>query len=220
MMRCLVLAAVVLVALSAPLSAAGITGHYIEVRTCDIWTGPCFANAEMNLTGKHAMLGWKVEKGTFDGVTLDGLGIVAVVQASDTLGLQQTGPAKAVLIVDAKATTAQRAALVELVRKQCGDLVRNIVAVESAPIDLTVCPCKSDSCVKLSAGAARIETRCIDGDHDKACGNESAYYPPLVKGVKVRPAVATEHGYNGKGLNATWKEAERRGVYVGSFEVR
>ncbi len=57
-----------------PASAAGLTGKYIEARTCDVWTGPCFANAEMNLTGKHAVLGWKVEKGEFQGVSLDGLG--------------------------------------------------------------------------------------------------------------------------------------------------
>jgi len=29
-----------------------ITGDYLEVRSGDIYTGPCFANAEMGLTGK------------------------------------------------------------------------------------------------------------------------------------------------------------------------
>src|SRR5438034_11207874 len=90
--------------------AAGISGQYVEARTCDVWTGPCFANAEMNLGGKHAVMGWKVDKGEFDNVSLDGLGIVAVVAASDTLGLQQTGKSKAVLIVDSRANAAQTAA--------------------------------------------------------------------------------------------------------------
>src|SRR6516225_10584451 len=85
MKRTLALAAVALLALAGPLSAAGITGKYIEARTCDVWTGPCFANAEMNLGGKHAVLGWKVEKGIVNDVRLDGLTIVAVVSASDTL---------------------------------------------------------------------------------------------------------------------------------------
>src|SRR5207237_5330372 len=114
MARVLLLAAVALLALTAPLSAAGITGTYIEARTCDVWTGPCFANAEMNLGGKHAVLGWQVEKGDFNGVSLNGLGVVAVVAASDTLGLQQTGTSKAVLIVDSRANAAQREALVKL----------------------------------------------------------------------------------------------------------
>src|SRR5262245_38739587 len=108
MSRCLAVAALALFAVAAPLSAAGITGQYVEARTCDVWTGACFANAEMNLSGKNAVLGWKVEKGSLDNISLDGLGVVAVVQASDTLGLKQTGPAQAILIVDSRATPAQR----------------------------------------------------------------------------------------------------------------
>src|SRR5919108_4891232 len=81
MKRALALAAFALILCSAPLSAAGITGQYIEARTCDVWTGPCFANAEMNLGGKHAILGWKIEKGALDDAQLDGLGVVAVVVA-------------------------------------------------------------------------------------------------------------------------------------------
>src|ERR1051326_3035062 len=99
-----ILAVVVLaLVLTAPLKSAEITGQYIEARTCDVWTGPCFANAEMNFNGKNAVMAWMIDKGSHEGVQLDGLGIVAVIAASDTLGMEQSGPAKAVLIVDKKA---------------------------------------------------------------------------------------------------------------------
>src|ERR1700746_3509227 len=114
MHRWLSLAVVALIVVAAPVQAGGISGQYVEARTCDVWTGPCFANAEMNLTGKHAVLGWKIDRGSNAGGKLDGLGIVAVVAASDTLGLKQTAPSKAILIVDCKATPAQREALVSL----------------------------------------------------------------------------------------------------------
>src|SRR5947209_16780966 len=127
MKRTVLLAAAALACVTAPALADGVKGQYIEARTCDVWTGPCFANAEMNLGGKHALMGWKVEKGDLDNVRLDGLGVVAVVAASDTLGLKQTGPARAVLIVDSRANASQRAALVRLARQQCGDLLRNVV---------------------------------------------------------------------------------------------
>src|SRR5207248_1082715 len=117
--------------LSAPVSAAGITGQYIEARTCDVWTGPCFANAEVNLGGKHAVLGWKIDKGAFESVKLDGLSVVAIVAASDTLGLEQTGAGKAILIVDNKANASQREALIRLAQSQGGALVKNVVKVES-----------------------------------------------------------------------------------------
>jgi hypothetical protein len=220
MSRWLALALVALVAVAAPVSAAGISGQYVEARTCDVWTGPCFANAEMNLGGKHAVLAWKIDQGSLDNVRLDGLGVVAVVAASDTLGLEQTGPARAVLIVDSKANAAQRAALVRLAQKQGGELVRKVIAVEAAPIDLAICECHGGTCAQVTAGAARIETRCLDAHHDKVCGNESAYYPPLAKGVKAQAAVAVEHSFRGKAFNETWTDLGRRGAYVGSFEVR
>jgi hypothetical protein len=221
-MKCwLSFASVALLMVAAPVSAAGISGKYIEARTCDVWVAPCFANAEMNLTGKNAVMAWKVDQGALDGVSLNGLGVVAVVQASDTLGLPQTGPAKAVLIVDAKASQEQRQALVRLAREQGGDLVRNVLEVQTAPIRLATCACEGGACATLEAGkVARIETRCIDGDHDKVCGNESAFYPPLAKDAKARAAVAVESRFTGKGFDQTWTEAERRGAYLGSFEIR
>ena len=219
MKRWFALSAVALVVVALPASAAGLTGQYVECRTCDVWTGPCFANAEMT-AGKNAVMGWKVDRGTVGAARLDGLGVVAVVAASDTLGLEQTGPAKSVLIVDEKANTAQRDALVKLAKQQGGDLLKNVLKVEAAPITLDACLCKENGCAKLSAGKATIETRCLDGHHDKKCGNEYAYYPPLVKNVRAQAAVAVEHGYSGKGLKQTWKESERRGAYVGTFEIR
>ena len=220
MIRALILTAFVVMLAVAPLSAAGITGNYIEARTCDVWTGPCFANAEMNLGGKHAILGWKIDKGQFNGVSLDGLGVVAIVAASDTLGLKQTGASKAVLIVDSRASSQQREALVAFARQQGGALVNKVVAIQSSKVDLDVCTCNDGGCAVLDAGTARIETRCLDGKHDKVCGNESAFYPPLAANVKVRPAFAVEHIYTGKGVNETWNDAGRRGAYLGSFEVR
>jgi hypothetical protein len=218
MIRSIALAALALSLSALPVQAAGITGHYVEARTCDVWTGPCFANADFNLTGKNAVMAWRVDKGTVDNVSLDGLGVVAVISASDTLGLEQTGPAKALLIVDERATAAQRKALVQLAKKQGGKLVANVVGVRTAPVSLTICECKNNACSELKAGAAHIKTRCLNADHDKACGNETAFYPPLTRGVRVTPAAA-EHAFQGTGLRETWREYDRRGAYVGSFEI-
>src|SRR5262249_9256409 len=113
----------------------------------------------------------------------------------------------------------QRDALVKLAKGQGGDLLKNVVKVETAPITIDTCQCKDNGCAKLSAGGAKIETRCLDAHHDKKCGNEYAFYPPLTKTTSAQAAVAVEHGYSGKGFQHTWKESERRGAYVGSFEA-
>jgi hypothetical protein len=198
--------------------AGSIEGQYLEARTCDVWTGPCFANAEMNWGGKHAVLAWRIERGSFDNVCLNGLSVAAVISAHDTLGLKQTGSSKAILIVDEKATEAQRAALIRLAKHEAGELLDKVVKVESAKMELDVGHCPEGGCGRLRAGQAIVETRCLD-HHDKVCGNETAFYPPLSKNVKASAAVAVEHSFSGKGLNETWKETGRRGAYVGLFQI-
>src|SRR5262245_5379205 len=121
-MRHLLLAAVAL-AVVAGSASAGVSGKYVEARTCDVWTGPCFANADTSMAGKNAVIGWMIDKGSFDDVKLDGLGVVAVIAAPDTLGIKQSGKGKAVLIVDSKATRRQKEALIKLAKQQGGKLV-------------------------------------------------------------------------------------------------
>jgi hypothetical protein len=219
MLRLLTITALALVVTATPAHAARINGHYVEVRNCDVWTGPCFANAEANLSGKNAALVWNIEEGSLDDVQLDGLTVVAVIQASDTLGLKQTGPTKAVIFVDSRATKAQQDALVRLAKLQGGDLVKNVVSVQKTSIKVFICGCKGEACAVIEAGPVKIKTRCLDAKHDRACGNEIAYFPPLTRGVHAVPAVA-EHAFSGTGLAENWFEAERRGAYVGTFSMR
>lgn len=211
-------AAIFSLALNA--NAGEITGRYVEARTCDVYTGACFANADTSLTGRNGVLAWHVEKGEVDGARIDGLGIVAVLSAQETLGLKQNREVKAIVIVDEKATSVQREALLKMAKSQAGNLLGNIISVRSAKVDLTVCPCKDGSCSIVKAGDVRIETRCIDKNHDRGCGNDCNFYPPLTKGVTAKAAIAVEHAFNGKGFNESWSDSERRGAYVGTFSIR
>jgi hypothetical protein len=197
-----------------------IQGQYLEARTCDVYTGSCFANADTGLTGRNAVLAWKIEQGTYRGVKLDGLGVVAVLATSDTLGLKQSAPAKAVVIVDRTATATQRQALISFIQSQTGNLIGEIVAVREATVELELCPCDNGACARLDAGQVKVTTRCIYPEHDKACGNESVQYPPLARGVRAVAAITVEHTYQGKDLNQTWQDAGRRGAFVGHFATR
>ena len=51
---------------------ADISGEYLEARSCDIYTGPCFANGEIGITGKEAVMAWKVDEGSWAGQDLAG----------------------------------------------------------------------------------------------------------------------------------------------------
>ena len=66
-----VLSAAATVSFAAGLPARGVSGNYMEARTADVYTGPCFANGEVEINGKEAVFGWKINKGSWKGVDFD-----------------------------------------------------------------------------------------------------------------------------------------------------
>ncbi len=211
---------VLALALPAAAHAAQIQGDYIETRSADVWTGPCFANSETGLTGREAILAWRVEKGTWNGVPLDGLSVVGVVKASATLGdpFANPHPAKAVMIVDEAATPEQRSALLDFAREMGGGILDTVVQTQVAPIHLAV---RHDLDHQASAtleagGLAEVQTRTV-GEKDRHCGNEETYYAPLAATEHAMPAVAVIDRYSGDGLGVSWTTHDKRNAFVGSF---
>ncbi|HXJ94283.1 MAG TPA: DUF1326 domain-containing protein [Terriglobia bacterium] len=201
--------------------SAAVSGDYIEVRSADVYTGPCFANSQVDLEGKQAILAWRIQKGTWQGVNLDGLSVLAVVQARATLGdpYHNPYPAKAILIVDQRANAAERNALEGFVRSEAGKLVGDVVRVETAPIQVSVGQGDEHGSVSVEAGKlVRIRTRSLcAGDH--ICGNEEVYYPPLVRTAHAMPAFTLEDAFHGQGLGTAWTRADARSAFVGTFAL-
>jgi hypothetical protein len=215
-------AATASISIAAGLPARNINGNYIEARTTDVYTGPCFANGEIEMNGREAVFGWKITRGNWQGVDLAGLSVVGVIRTEHTLGdvTQPVNPAKAVLIVDDRAGAEQRLALQSFAKAMAGDLLKDVVKVEYLPIELTIQDGNIHSGVaKLTAGSlASIQTRALmEGDH--ICGNEDVYYPPLTTLEHAMPAYAVADSYSGDGLGETWSNPYHRSSFVGSFRV-
>jgi len=206
--------------LAVPGSGA-IKGDYIEARSADVYTGPCFANSEVGLVGNEAILAWKINEGDWNGTSLNGLGVVAVVKAHATLGdpYHSAYPAQSILIVDQRANGRQRLALQAFAEAMAGKLLSHVVRVDAAPIQLTLAQGEEHGTARLAAGnLARIETRSLCHGDD-ICGNEFVYYPPLVRLAHAMPAFTLEDSFQGKGLDVVWNHMGKRSAFVGSFSL-
>lgn len=210
--------ACILITGNSIVQAADIRGSYLETRSCQVYTGPCFANSEIGLMGNDAILAWHVTEGKHNGVDLSGLAVVMVIRASDTLafaGLDDPKDLKSIVIVDERSSSEQQAALVEFVKQRTGRAGQFIAHVKTAPIEMNLDDVEltgsltAGSVVKLTTRRAR-KGDCI-------CANEIAYYPPLTELRNFVPGVAIEAEFTGKGLGNQWSNPNSRSVYMGLF---
>lgn len=219
-MRQFALATVAVLVCGTLANAAQIKGEYLEARTCDVYTGPCFANAEMDLAGKEALMAWKVEEGTWNDVSLSGLGVAVVMSAQGTLGDDgifgmKAGKIRSVILVDENATKAQHEALVAFAKDSAKKLTGDVTSIQRVPFEL-----KNDHLsgtgVFKAGKIAKIETRALKAD-DCVCTNEIVYYKPLSKVYDSSPAYSKTLSFTGEGLNNRFTNHALRSAFLATF---
>ena len=202
------------------LDASPARGTYVEARTCQVYTGPCFANGEVGSVGKDAVLAWRFTEGSLNGASMTGQSVAVVVNASETLGFNGFKDAKtknALLIIDESADSDQAAALQAFALNQTGLSAEQVASIQRAKIAM-----KFDSydlTAELTVGDfVRLSTRKAR-PNDCICSNESAYYPPLTKLKGFVPGVTIEGEVTARKLSTRWSIPDTRTAYLGTFEV-
>jgi hypothetical protein len=211
--------AIVLVGLAAlPLTAAGkgtISGAYVEARTAEVFTGGCIMNSEAETMGRQAVLAWKVDRGIFNGVSLDGLTVVAALSGDRNLGMVEMGGAKpavrSAMFVDNHATTVQQIALVAMASELSNGLVGDIVSVTPVPIQFA----DLGGEIQVNAGPAALDIS-KHVTHEPTCG-AMQWFHPLAAVDEAAIGLAAQHVFTGSALGTKWSDPNRRSAFFGTF---
>ncbi|MCH2126667.1 MAG: DUF1326 domain-containing protein [Pirellulaceae bacterium] len=218
MMRTIIFLWGTLVLTSLHVEANEISGFYLETRTCQVYTGPCFANGESGLCGRDAIMAWSIEEGKQGDVDLAGLHVIVVVRSSDTLGFEGingAGKVKSIILVDERANASQRQQLIDFAKKNSGRAGENVRRIDSIDIQMSLKTLELTG--ELLAGdVIKLRTRKA-GKGDCICSNETAYYPPLAKVEHFAPGVTIEGEFKGRGLGTTWSTPGDRSAYMATF---
>jgi len=214
------MAAILLMSSLSTGRAAQITGEYIEARTCDVYTGPCFANAEMDLAGKEALIAWKVDEGGWQGVPLDGLTVALVINSQWTLGdtgvfPMRKGKLRSVILVDKRATPRQYSALVAFVKETAKEVAGTVINVRRTAMKFRN-NYTTGRGLFTAGKLARIRTRAMK-DSDCICTNEIVYYQPLTQVDNFAPVYSETLSYQGNELNNTWTTNNIRSAFLATF---
>jgi hypothetical protein len=194
---------------------ASVTGTYVEARTAEVFAGACVVNSEGGTTGREAVLAWKVDKGQVNGVTLDGLAVVAALAADSNLGIHEIGGeravARAAIVVDARANAAQRKALVSMVRSLSGSLIGSVVQETAAPIQF------ADNGHQISVATDTVKLAVEKHlNHDPSCGNKQ-WFHPLTRVDKADLGTTDENEFSGPALCTKWSDPNKRSSFFGTF---
>jgi hypothetical protein len=194
-----------------------IVGDYVEARTAEVFAGGCIMNSEAETMGRQAVMAWRITTGSFKGVSLDGLTVVAAVAGDRNLGMREMGgeaptAVKAIITVDPRATARQRAALAALVRELSGGLITEVIRVDSAPIRFAT----SAKYVEVSAADTLLLTVNKEMTHDPSCG-AMQWFKPFTQMAQPSMGVAEAHSFSGEGLGTKWSAPDKRSAFWGTF---
>lgn len=209
----IVLSSLALASVSAKLPS--VTGTYVEARTAEVFAGACVMNGEAATTGREALLAWKVDRGQVNGVTLDGLAVVAAIAGDTNLGIHEIGgqstPARAALFLDARATPAQRKALSAMVKSLAGNLIGSVVQETASAIEFA----DGGHEVRVSTGSLRLSVQ-KHLSHDASCGNKQ-WFSPLAAGAQAEMGTTIENEFSGPSLCTKWSDPNKRSSFFGTF---
>jgi hypothetical protein len=213
----LVLAALLAASTIATLSAGPTTlqGTYVEARTSEVFAGACVINGEAATTGREALLAWKVDDGQFNGVALDGLAVVAAVSGDANLSVHEIGgevaKTRTALFVDARATEAQRQALVGMVMTLASRVVGTVAEITPAAIEFTA----GNHDIRVAANKVQLTVR-KEMSHDLSCGNKK-WFEPLSTVHHAEMGITVENAFSGTSLGTKWSDPNKRSGFFGTF---
>jgi hypothetical protein len=204
--------------MAAPLvgaSGVSITGAYVEARTAEVFAGGCIMNGEAATTGREALLAWKVSRGSFDGVSLNGLSVVAAIAGDANLGIREIGGetahTRAAVFVDERATPAQQAALVSMARHLSNGVVGTVVELTPTAISFD----DEGDAIRVAAKTVKLTVQ-KEMKHDPSCGGKQWFHPlSTVDGADM--GTTAENAFSGAGLGTKWSDPNKRSSFFGTF---
>jgi hypothetical protein len=190
-------------------SAAEPSGEFVELHSCDLYTGGCTASAESTLLGRQVFRAWSIESGQWNGQDLTHLKVAVLETGSKNLAEKGALADKAEIFVPRGLAQAKREALLSWAAAQ-HPLPRATPVIEAEIIYQ-----RSGQEAAVTVGdTVSLTTMAIGRCGSGACGQALWYEPQADHSTFEVVASRTS-----KIQNATlfWADHDRPNVFLASF---
>ena len=194
---------------SAGAEATTVRGQYVEARSASVYAGGCHYNGEVTTVGREALLAWQFEQGKLGGVSVDGLGAVALIAGADNLA-EKGVSRRSVLLVDERATPEQRQAIAKYLQTKVLSL-GTVAAVKSAPVRFA----SQGSRLTVSAGNASLSAVKYPCSH--CVMPQQTWYAPFAPVQNAMVAQGENTAFKDATLGVSWSQTASDNVFFGTF---
>lgn len=188
-------------------------GQFVEVHSCEVYTGGCTASAEATLAGRYLLRVWHFDSGKIGDVNLAGLPVALAQAGGENLAPQEIVPTAGIIYVPLGATRAQQTALADWVRQHEAVGQRAKFVVKIAPIRFE----QNGTAVRTAIGdAIDLQTAGLQTCEAAACG-EALWYAPRSAAGQYTVAQADHVRLREPALGIDWQDQKVRNVFIGQF---
>jgi hypothetical protein len=192
-----------------------VIGDYIEGRSNHVYGCYCEWSGEGQTGGREAILAWAVRQGSFDGVSLAGVKMAAVIVAEKTLSMGQA-PRTSILFFDSAASAAQRQAAERLLRQRYALLLGEVRNVHAVPIQFR----RDAESAALGVGEMLNLTMRRAVLPDDVLQGATLWYDPFIPLEQSTLGTTLQNRYWGGDFDQRWAHSEpTTSGYFGRFRL-
>jgi len=186
-------------------------GEFVELHSCDLYTGGCTASSESTLLGRQLLRVWSIKEGTWNNQNLAGLKVALLELGSVNLADKGALGDKAELFVPKGLAPVQKDALLSWVSSQA------ITPASTQVRDEEITYQRSGSAANVTVGDSIVlSTMPIAKCSTGACG-QALWYEPQVDYSSFEVLASRFSRIQDSTLNFLWTDHDRPNVFLASF---
>ncbi len=190
-------------------SAAEPCGEFVELHSCDLYTGGCTASAESTLLGRQVFRVWSIESGAWNGQDLTHLKVAVLETGSKNLAEKGALADKAEIFVPKGLAQTKREALLSWAAAQ------QPLPPATLKIEAEIIYRRSGQEAAVTVGdTVSLTTMTIGRCSSGACGQE-LWYEPQVDHSAFE--VVASRTLKIRAATLIWTDHDRPNVFLASF---
>ncbi|MFB3826212.1 MAG: DUF1326 domain-containing protein [Bryobacteraceae bacterium] len=195
--------------------SGAITGDYIEDRANKVYGCYCEWSGEGEHGGREAVVGWRIRSGSYAGTDLAGVKAAAAIVGDRTLS-RPGAQRRSTIVVDSRATPAQKRAVEALLRERFGEMLGEVVQVLAEPIEFERQPARAVLRIGTLLNLDMREARLVEDSLQGA----TLWYDPFIELKEATLGTTLHVSYSGPQFRHKWSKDDP-GItgYYGTFEL-